>query len=87
MKTYTTLFLKEIYDRIKFLIDLYNIPENKIYLSDKEISNFNIAILQRKGYIMVREENSCRVAYLTEKGKGLAKDKINDNRELSISIC
>lgn len=87
MKAYTSLFLKEISDRINFLINLYNISENKMTLSDNVISDFNIAILKRKGYIMVGEENSYKVAFLTEKGRILAKENINYNNELSISIC
>ncbi|MBM7871879.1 hypothetical protein JOC70_003391 [Clostridium pascui] len=87
MKAYTSLFLKEISDRINFLINLYNISENKMTLSDNVISDFNIAILKRKGYIMVGEENSYKVVYLTEKGRILAKENINYNKELSISIC
>ncbi|KGK82146.1 hypothetical protein [Clostridium sp. HMP27] len=87
MKAYTSLFLKEISDRINFLINLYNISENKMTLSDNVISDFNIAILKRKGYIMVGEENSYKIAYLTEKGRILAKENINYDNELSISIC
>ncbi|MBE6067041.1 MAG: hypothetical protein E7211_04950 [Clostridium lundense] len=87
MKAYTSLFLKEISDRINFLINLYNISENKITLFDNVISDFNIAILKRKGYIMVGEENSYKVAYLTEKGKTLAKENIHTNNELNVSIC
>lgn len=87
MKTYTSLFLKEISNRINFLINLYNISENKMPLSDRVISDFNIAILKRKGYIMVGEENSCSVAYLTEKGRILAKENMNHDNELSMSIC
>ncbi|WP_186431307.1 hypothetical protein [Clostridium sp. BSD9I1] len=87
MKAYTSLFLKEISDRINFLINLYNISENKMTLSDNVISDFNIAILKRKGYIMVGEENSYKVAFLTKKGRILAKENINYNNELSISIC
>lgn len=87
MKTYTSLFLKEISNRVNFLINLYNISENKMTLSDNVISDFNIAILKRKGYIIVGEENSCKVAYLTEKGRILAKENMDDNNELSMSIC
>lgn len=87
MKVYTALFLKEISDRINFLINLYNISENKMALSGNVISDFNIAILKRKGYIIIGEENSCRVVYLTENGRILAKENMNDNNELSMSIC
>lgn len=87
MKTYTSLFLKEISNRVNFLINLYNISENKMTLSDNVISDFNIAILKRKGYIIVGEENSCKVAYLTEKGRILAKENMDDDNELSMSIC
>lgn len=68
MKVYTKLFLDEIAERVNFLICLYESNTNSINIDDSKISDFNIKLLIRRGYIEVIEECEKQLIRLTESG-------------------
>lgn len=68
VKVYTKLFLDEIAERVNFLICLYESNTNSINIDDSKISDFNIKLLIRRGYIEVIEECEEQLIRLTESG-------------------
>lgn len=83
MKVYTKLFLNEIYYRIKYLVHLYENKTSYVKFDEKEISEFNVNILVRKGYATIKEEKDNKLISITESGINFVRDYIDDFKKVS----
>lgn len=83
MKIVTELFLNEIYNRVSYLVYLYENRTSGIIYDKNGISEFNFNLLIRKGYIEVYEDNQNKLVSITENGIEFIISHIEDFKKVS----